>query len=135
MYGGRVDYAGEIVHGKTSEIAHDSRGIYLGIEKPFKVTRYHSLAGDPPTLPKVLQVTSTCLNGEGSANIIMGVRHTKYAMEGVQFHPESVASQQGLTMFANFLSWNGGTWDTLSPSPVVVPIPGLSFYLFILHNS
>ena len=115
VYGGVVTYAGEIVHGKTSPIRHDGKGLYEGIPQNFEITRYHSLAGDPKTLPKDLETTSTTENG-----IIMGVRHKIYCMEGVQFHPESIASEYGRIMVHNFLLWEGGTWETLKKRPDLV---------------
>ncbi|KAJ1998220.1 anthranilate synthase / indole-3-glycerol phosphate synthase, partial [Coemansia thaxteri] len=95
-----------IQHGKTGLITHDGQGVYLNVAQQFPVTRYHSLAGDPDTLPGCLEVTSWTPNG-----IIMGVRHKTYAIEGVQYHPESILSENGLKMFANFLRLAGGTWD------------------------
>jgi anthranilate synthase/indole-3-glycerol phosphate synthase/phosphoribosylanthranilate isomerase len=108
VYGGTVTYAGELIHGKTSPVRHDGRGLYKGLEQGFEVTRYHSLAGDPKTLPDVLEITSTTDSG-----LIMGIRHKSFVMEGVQYHPESVSSENGHKMFATFLKWEGGTWDTL----------------------
>ncbi|KAI8320687.1 IGPS-domain-containing protein [Martensiomyces pterosporus] len=105
-YGGSVSFAGEIQHGKTGIVTHDGQGVYKGVGQLFPVTRYHSLAGDPSTLPECLEVTSWTPNG-----IIMGVRHKKYAMEGVQYHPESILSENGLKMFENFLKLEGGTWE------------------------
>ncbi|KAJ2746543.1 anthranilate synthase / indole-3-glycerol phosphate synthase [Coemansia sp. BCRC 34301] len=105
-YGGTVGFAGEIQHGKTGLITHDAQGLYLNVDQQFPVTRYHSLAGDPDTLPDCLEVTSWTPNG-----IIMGVRHKTYAVEGVQYHPESILSENGLQMFANFLALTAGTWD------------------------
>ncbi|KAJ3400269.1 bifunctional tryptophan synthase trp1, partial [Chytridiales sp. JEL 0842] len=108
LYGGTVTYAGEIVHGKTSPIQHDGKGLYAGVSQGLECTRYHSLAGDKKTLPDCLEVTSTTENG-----IVMGVRHKEFVMEGVQYHPESIASEEGMKMFANFLRWEGGRWDSL----------------------
>ncbi|KAI9144292.1 indole-3-glycerol phosphate synthase-domain-containing protein, partial [Paraphysoderma sedebokerense] len=106
VFGGVVTYAGEIVHGKTSEINHDGKGVYKGIPQRFNVTRYHSLAGDPKTLPEDLEMTSWTDNG-----LIMGVRHKKFTIEGVQYHPESVMSEHGHTMMRNFLKLRGGLWS------------------------
>lgn len=108
VYGGTVTYAGELIHGKTSPVQHDGRGLYKGLQQGFEVTRYHSLAGDPKTLPDSLEITSTTESG-----LIMGIRHKTFVMEGVQYHPESVSSENGHKMFATFLEWEGGTWDTL----------------------
>ena len=108
VYGGTVTYAGELIHGKTSPVRHDGRGLYKGLEQGFEVTRYHSLAGDPKTLPDCLEITSTTESG-----LIMGIRHKTFVMEGVQYHPESASSENGHKMFATFFEWEGGTWDTL----------------------
>ncbi|KAJ3288369.1 bifunctional tryptophan synthase trp1 [Borealophlyctis nickersoniae] len=108
VYGGKVTYAGEIVHGKTSPVTHDGRGLYEGVPQRIETTRYHSLAGDPKTLPDVLEITSWTDSG-----VVMGIRHKEFVMEGIQYHPESIASEYGKVMFANFLRWEGGTWDQL----------------------
>jgi len=108
LYGGTVTYTGEIVHGKTSPLTHDGKGVFSGIPQGIEVTRYHSLSGDPDTLPECLEITSWT-----DSRKVMGVRHKKYVIEGVQFHPESIASEYGKTLLANFLKWEGGTWDTL----------------------
>lgn len=122
LHGGTVTYAGELVHGKTSLVTHDGKGIYDGIPNQIQCTRYHSLAGLLHTLPSCLQVTSTTPTLNSSNNLIdnninncliMGVRHKTFVMEGVQYHPESIASEHGRRIFANFLSWEGGSWDTL----------------------
>jgi anthranilate synthase/indole-3-glycerol phosphate synthase/phosphoribosylanthranilate isomerase len=106
VFGGRVGSAGEIVHGKTSPIQHDQRGIFTGLAQGIQVTRYHSLAGDPKTVPDVLEVSATSANG-----VIMAVRHRGYTIEGVQFHPESIVSEGGRQLFANFLSYRSGKWE------------------------
>ncbi|CDR99849.1 probable anthranilate synthase component II [Sporisorium scitamineum] len=106
-YTGVVEFAGEIVHGKTSEIAHDGKGLYAGLPAHGVVgTRYHSLAAQLPSLPKELVVTSKTEGG-----VVMGIRHTRYTVEAVQYHPESILSVGGREMMVNFLSWTGGTWD------------------------
>jgi anthranilate synthase/indole-3-glycerol phosphate synthase/phosphoribosylanthranilate isomerase len=110
VFGGRVDVTGEILHGKTSVLAHDSKGVYEGIEQNIPVTRYHSLAGTHTTLPDSLEVTSWTTSSDGSHNIIMGIRHKKYTVEGVQFHPESILTAEGRPMLWNFLRLRGGTW-------------------------
>ncbi|KAJ1569825.1 bifunctional tryptophan synthase trp1 [Nowakowskiella sp. JEL0078] len=107
-YGGTVTYAGEIVHGKTSPIAHDGRGIYEGIPQNVEVTRYHSLSGSESTLPDCLEVTSRTDSG-----VVMGVRHKTFVIDSVQYHPESIASEHGKRMMANFLKWEGGKWADL----------------------
>ena len=104
-FGGEVEYAGEIVHGKTSHIKHDGKGIYEKVSQDIAVTRYHSLAGTQTTLPVVLAVTSWTDSG-----IIMGVRHKEYTVEGVQYHPESILTEEGRMLFRNFLMMQGGTW-------------------------
>ncbi|PWY98804.1 putative to anthranilate synthase component II [Testicularia cyperi] len=107
-YTGIVEFAGEIVHGKTSEIAHDAKGLYAGLPAKGVIgTRYHSLAAQLPSLPKELVVTSKTASG-----VVMGIRHTRYTLEAVQYHPESILSVGGREMMANFLSWSGGTWDS-----------------------
>ncbi|KAI1099167.1 indole-3-glycerol phosphate synthase-domain-containing protein [Jackrogersella minutella] len=110
VYGGDVKFAGEILHGKTSPLAHDSKGVYAGMAQGLPVTRYHSLAGTHVTLPKCLEVTSWIPKDDGSKGVIMGVRHKEYTVEGVQFHPESILSADGRIMIKNFLHMQGGTW-------------------------
>ncbi|GAA5802675.1 bifunctional tryptophan synthase trp1 [Helicostylum pulchrum] len=115
VYGGTVSYAGDIVHGKTSPIKHDNRGLFKGVPQNNLVTRYHSLAGMPSTMPDTLEVTSTTVDG-----VIMGVRHKEFTVEGLQFHPESILCENGHTMIANFLSLTGGTWVE-NPGAGVLP--------------
>ncbi|KAG0198840.1 bifunctional tryptophan synthase trp1 [Mortierella sp. GBA30] len=105
IYGGTVGFAGEIVHGKVSPIKHDGKGLYLNIPQDIACTRYHSLSGVTSTVPEVLEVTSRTESG-----VIMGVRHKTLCVEGVQYHPESVLSEHGQTLFSNFLKLKGGTW-------------------------
>ncbi|ODQ52681.1 hypothetical protein SAICODRAFT_92959 [Saitoella complicata NRRL Y-17804] len=105
VFGGKVEFAGEIVHGKTSTITHDGKGIYRNVPQDIAVTRYHSLAGTHATLPPSLEVTSRTESG-----VIMGVRHKKYTVEGVQYHPESILSEEGKRIFRNFLDLDCGTW-------------------------
>ncbi|KAF9167892.1 bifunctional tryptophan synthase trp1 [Actinomortierella ambigua] len=105
IYGGKVGFAGEIVHGKVSPIKHDAKGLYLNIPQDILATRYHSLSGVVSTVPEVLEVTSRTESG-----VIMGVRHKTLCVEGVQYHPESVLSEHGQTLFGNFLRLRGGTW-------------------------
>ncbi|MCH8224130.1 MAG: aminodeoxychorismate/anthranilate synthase component II [Chloroflexi bacterium] len=97
-FGGKVVHAGEIMHGKTSLINHDGKGVFAGVPDPFEAVRYHSLAIEPDSLPKELEVTARTDNG-----IIMGVRHRKYAIEGMQFHPESIVTPAGKQLLQNFL--------------------------------
>jgi anthranilate synthase/aminodeoxychorismate synthase-like glutamine amidotransferase len=97
-YGATVAGAGEIMHGKTSAITHDRKGVFAGLTSPFEGIRYHSLTILPETMPDVLEVTATTANG-----IIMGVRHKEYPVEGIQFHPESIMTQFGHELLKNFL--------------------------------
>jgi anthranilate synthase/aminodeoxychorismate synthase-like glutamine amidotransferase len=100
-YGGVVDHAGEIKHGKTSLIYHDGKGVFKGVTNPFPAVRYHSLAIKRDTLPECLEVSARTEN-----DIIMGVRHRKYKVEGVQFHPESIMTKAGKAILKNFLAIN-----------------------------
>lgn len=95
------------MHGKTSQIQHDGKGIYRNVPQDIAVTRYHSLAGTHATLPPELEVTSWT----GEKRIIMGVRHKKYVIEGVQYHPESILTEEGRLIIRNFLELTGGTWE------------------------
>lgn len=115
LYGGTVTYAGEIMHGKTSKITHDNQGVFKGIPQDVEVIRYHSLAGDPKTLPNDLVITS-----QTNLGVVMGVRHKTFAVEGVQFHPESIKSQHGLIMFQNFLNFKGGLWSDNIQKPSIL---------------
>lgn len=99
VFGGRIVQARRVVHGKASVIRHDGRGLFKGVENPFKAARYHSLVADRRSLPSCLEVTAFSLDdGE-----VMGVRHKVYPIEGVQFHPESILTPQGKTIIKNFL--------------------------------
>jgi len=98
-YGGVVGRAPELLHGKTSLVHHDGRGVFAGLPSPLRATRYHSLAIDPATLPDALEVSATTDSG-----VIMGVRHRELAVECVQFHPESVLTEGGYQMLANWLA-------------------------------
>jgi len=97
-YGATVDRAPELLHGKTSEVFHQDAGVLAGLPDPFLATRYHSLSVDPATVPEVLEVTGTTASG-----VIMALRHRELAVEGVQFHPESVLTEGGHRMLANWL--------------------------------
>ncbi len=97
-FGGRVVRAQTIMHGKTSEIETDGKGVFTHLPRRFKVTRYHSLALERATLPACLDVTATTVDGE-----IMGIRHKTLALEGVQFHPESILTEHGHALLKNFL--------------------------------
>jgi anthranilate synthase/aminodeoxychorismate synthase-like glutamine amidotransferase len=98
-YGATVDRAGEIRHGKTSMIHHDGQGVFAGLPDPFEAIRYHSLVIYPETLPDCLQITAQTDNG-----LVMGVRHTEYPVEGVQFHPESIMTRVGHDLLRNYLN-------------------------------
>ncbi len=98
-YGGVVDRAGEIMHGKTSLIHHDGRGVFQGLPQPFQAIRYHSLVIQKDTVPAVLKVTAWTDKG-----LIMGVRHERHPVEGVQFHPESIMTPDGKALLQNFLA-------------------------------
>jgi len=112
VYGGTVDVTGQILHGKTSPLKHDGKGVFAGIPQDVPVTRYHSLAGTHGSLPECLEVSATIPANEdtGVKEVIMGVRHKEYVIEGVQFHPESILTEDGRTMIRNFLKMQGGTW-------------------------
>ncbi len=97
-YGGVVDRAPELLHGKTSVVHHDGRGVFAGLPSPLTATRYHSLALDPDTVPEVLEVSARTDSG-----VIMAIRHRTLPVESVQFHPESVLTEGGYQMLANWL--------------------------------
>ncbi|MEX2587734.1 MAG: aminodeoxychorismate/anthranilate synthase component II [Actinomycetota bacterium] len=97
-FGGRVVRAETLMHGKTSPIHHDSRGVFSGLPNPFEATRYHSLVIEPESMPAELEVTARTSDG-----VIMGIRHTAYEVQGVQFHPESIMTRQGMALLGNFL--------------------------------
>ena len=99
--GATIRRAGRIMHGKTSAIHHDSKGVFAGLPTPFEATRYHSLVIDPDTVPEGLEVTAWTKD-EGDREI-MGVRHKEWPLEGVQFHPESILTTEGKRLLANFL--------------------------------
>lgn len=101
-FGGQVVPADRLMHGKTSEIWHDGRGIYAGLPNPFIATRYHSLVVSRESLPACLEITAQTPEGE-----IMGLRHRQYLVEGVQFHPESILTEAGRVLLANFLKMCG----------------------------
>jgi len=103
VYGGDIVHARKIMHGKTSAVKHTARGVFAGLESPFVATRYHSLVIDKETLPDCLEVTAWTENEDGSMDEIMGVRHKQLAIEGVQFHPESILTEHGHHLLRNFL--------------------------------
>ncbi len=101
-FNGRVVRAPHLMHGKTSEILHDNRTVFRGLPEPMQATRYHSLIVQEEGLPKELEVSATTTESDGSTTI-MGLRHRKYPVEGVQFHPESVLTNAGKQLLKNFL--------------------------------
>jgi para-aminobenzoate synthetase component II len=98
VFGGRVVRAPYLMHGKTSQILHDGRTVFEGIENPFTATRYHSLIVDRGSVPPVLEISATTSDG-----LVMGLRHREFVCEGVQFHPESIMTAAGKRLLANFL--------------------------------
>jgi para-aminobenzoate synthetase component II len=117
-YGGVVDRAPELLHGKTSLIRHQGAGVLAGLPSPFTATRYHSLAIEPATLPAALEVTASTPSG-----VIMAVRHRELPIEAVQFHPESVLTEWGYQMLANWLAICG---DPEAPGRAVGMAPLMS---------
>ena len=103
VYGGDVIRAGLIMHGKTSKIRHEGKGVFAGLPDGYEATRYHSLVVDKTTLPAALEVTAWTENDDGSMEEIMGLRHRDFPVEGVQFHPESILTQHGHALLKNFL--------------------------------
>jgi para-aminobenzoate synthetase component 2 len=102
-FGGDVVRAEKLMHGKTSEIFHDEKSVFAGVPTPFTATRYHSLIVKRETLPDCLEISAQTADGE-----IMGLRHKEYPIEGVQFHPESIITENGLTLLRNFLGMRAG---------------------------
>ncbi|MBD8881476.1 aminodeoxychorismate/anthranilate synthase component II [Rhodanobacter sp. 7MK24] len=102
-FGGKVIRAKQIMHGKTSPVRHRGQGVFAGLPDPFEATRYHSLVVEQGSLPDCLEVTAWTENADGSIDEIMGLRHKTLPVEGVQFHPESILTQHGHDMLANFL--------------------------------
>ena len=102
-FGGQIVRARQIMHGKTSPITHDGRGVFADLPSPYTVVRYHSLAIERDSLPACLEITAQTEDGE-----IMGVRHRHFAIEGVQFHPESIETEHGHRLLQNFLALNEG---------------------------
>ena len=98
VYGGRVVRAERLMHGKTSPIRHQGKGVFAGLPNPFEATRYHSLIVEKSSLPACLEVTADTAEGE-----IMGLQHREFPVHGVQFHPESILSREGKDLLQNFL--------------------------------
>ncbi|MCW8855240.1 MAG: aminodeoxychorismate/anthranilate synthase component II [Gammaproteobacteria bacterium] len=103
VYGGKIIHAKEIMHGKTSMIHHKDMGVFKGLKNPYEATRYHSLVIEKESLPDCLEITAWTENEDGSMDEIMGVRHKELAVEGVQFHPESILTEHGHDLLKNFL--------------------------------
>lgn len=102
-FGGNIVRAGQVMHGKTSPVFHADGGVFSGLENPLEATRYHSLVIEKATLPDVLEITAWTVDELGKPDEIMGVRHKHLAVEGVQFHPESILTRQGHQLLQNFL--------------------------------
>lgn len=103
VFGGNIVRAGQVMHGKTSPVVHANQGVFEGLNNPLVATRYHSLVIDKATLPECLEITAWTENQDGSMEEIMGVRHKEFDIEGVQFHPESILTEQGHELLNNFL--------------------------------
>jgi anthranilate synthase component 2 len=103
VYGGKIIHANEIMHGKTSMVVHTGVGVFTGLSSPFEATRYHSLVIDKESMPDCLELTAWTEKEDGSVDEIMGVRHRELAVEGVQFHPESILTEFGHDLLRNFL--------------------------------
>jgi anthranilate synthase component 2 len=102
-FGGRIVHARQVMHGKTSPIYHADRGVFRGLDNPLEATRYHSLVIEKESLPECLEITAWTQNQDGSMDEIMGVRHKELAVQGVQFHPESILTEQGHELLRNFI--------------------------------
>ena len=118
VYGAHVSRAPELLHGKTSQVSHEQHGVFEGLPEPFTATRYHSLAIEDDSVPDCLEVTARSESG-----VIMGVRHRDYAVEGVQFHPESVLTEGGYRILANWLAVCGDP-DAVRRSEGLAPLIG-----------
>lgn len=103
VFGGEVVRAEQVMHGKTSAVYHRNEGVFKGLNNPFQATRYHSLVVKREALPDCLEVTAWTQKQDGSVDNIMGLRHKEFAIEGVQFHPESILTEHGHDLFKNFL--------------------------------
>ncbi len=103
VFGGKIVRAGQVMHGKTSQIHHQGTGVFSGLPSPYEATRYHSLVIEKQSIPDCLEVTAWTENPDGSMEEIMGIRHKTLPIEGVQFHPESILTQYGHELLANFL--------------------------------
>ncbi|MGD8483968.1 MAG: aminodeoxychorismate/anthranilate synthase component II [Thioalkalispiraceae bacterium] len=103
VFGGKIIHAKQIMHGKTSMMYHKDSGVFSGIENPFEATRYHSLVIEKETIPDCLEITAWTQDENGNMDEIMGVRHKQYAIQGMQFHPESILTNAGHQLLKNFL--------------------------------
>jgi anthranilate synthase component 2 len=104
VYGGDIIRAGRVMHGKVSPVYHQNTGVFRGLDNPLQATRYHSLVINQQTLPECLEVTAWTKNNDGSVEEVMGIRHKTLPIEGVQFHPESIMTEQGHDLLRNFLN-------------------------------
>ena len=101
VFGGKIVRAKKLMHGKTSMIKHDSKTIFKNVRNPLRATRYHSLVAEKTTIPSCLKITAEALDDSE----VMGVRHIVYPIEGIQFHPESILTEDGMKIIKNFLDW------------------------------
>lgn len=108
VFGGKVVRAEHVMHGKTSPVFHTNTGVFAGLNNPLRVTRYHSLVVEAESLPSSLEITAWTQDAEGKQEAIMGLRHKEYNVEGVQFHPESIMTEQGHALLKNFLDMKSG---------------------------
>ena len=108
VFGARVVRARQVMHGKTSPVCHADRGVFRGLNQPLTVTRYHSLLVEKTSLPAALEITAWTPTATGEVDEIMGLRHRELAIEGVQFHPEAILTEQGHELLRNFLTANRG---------------------------
>lgn len=116
VYGGRIEYAPTLMHGKTSEIEHDGQGIFRNVSNPFTATRYHSLVVDRARVPACLDISAETKDG-----VVMGLRHREYPVEGIQFHPESVLTDEGPRILDNWLEEVlGSTVDSAMENPAMI---------------
>lgn len=116
IYGGRIGYAPTLMHGKTSEIAHDGHGVFRNVSNPFTATRYHSLVVDRASVPACLDISAETKDG-----VVMGLRHREHPVEGIQFHPESVLTKEGPRIVDNWLEEVlGNTVDSTTGTPAAI---------------
>ena len=106
-FGGNIIGAKEIMHGKISKVYHTNKGVFTNLNNPLNATRYHSLVAEQSSLPDCFEITSWTNDENGNLDEIMGIRHKEFALEGVQFHPESILTEQGHEMLDNFLNGKG----------------------------